>query len=682
MSSKTDLEEFLESPLVSWLKSCLHDPSSLTDFDDLADGPLVYQVLLLIDPEPLHHGVRPSFGDPAVRTKNWDCIIKNIKALYEEELCQLVVVLPDVSKLGRESETKATLDEMHLTLQLLLGCAVQCPNKQVFIERIKELPIDSQHALVDSIKQVTESQEIVLTPEAGDLVSPELLLKHLRRLLKLRDQLMQGLSIAGQQDNDRKKEESQPTPRPESQHLAVELADWKAKLRKHRQEVEEKSEALSEAKEELEFNKNLVSKLKNEINELKTEARVGKAYRDEADALRERAERADRLEAEVLRYREKLTDLEYYRSRVEEMRQDKRVLEETREMLEEQLSRARARVEHTQELESNVLSLKQTINDLNLEREATQEKLQELFEENAQLALLSKSALNHSNAPLDDSMVESSSVGEADSSLSEQLSSSAQARALRLELENRRLAETVESLQEAALLQTNERILQLEKDKKKLSLQVEELEENKRKLLSHVNELETTVKNAQRDTKKMQDIRDSLQSQLQLRIEEVESVGRDKSRWEVRAHEAEEKLRQKESQLEEEQDLRAKYQPFEKEVQRLKELVEAKSVDVDHLQCDLETAQKDKTQLAKQLEKVNAQVARLSEVEKDWKDLESKYMVNKATLNTLQNDLVQEKLVAQQLKASMSRLGLAVDQLADPTASWIRCCPMPKLLRL
>lgn len=53
-------------------------------------------------------------------------------------------------------------------------------------------------------------------------------------------------------------------------------------------------------------------------------------------------------------------------------------------------------------------------------------------------------------------------------------------------------------------------------------------------------------------------------------------------------------------------------------------------------------------------------------MEKDWKDLESKYVVNKATLNTLQNDLVQEKLVAQQLKASMSKLGLAVDQLPDP----------------
>ncbi|BET01359.1 HOOK protein [Nesidiocoris tenuis] len=662
MSSKSDLEEFLDSPLVTWVKSCLHNPSSLTDYDDLVDGHNVYQVLLLIDPEPLHHGVRPAFGDPVVRTKNWDCIIKNIKALYEEELCQLVLILPDPIKLGRESETKSALEEMQLVLQLLLGCAVQCPNKQVFIERIKELPIDAQHALVDCIKQVTESQEIVLTPDAADVVSTEQLLKHLRRLLKVRDQLLLGSSLLGLADSDQKKE----ALRPESQHLAVELADWKAKLRKHRQEVEEKSEALSEAKEELEFNKNLVSKLKQEINELKTEARVGKAYRDEADALRERAERADRLEAEVLRYREKLSDLEYYRSRVEEMRQDKRVLEETREMLEEQLSRARTRVEHTQGLESSLMALKQTINDLSLEREATQEKVQELMEENAQLALLSKSALNHSSAQPDDSLVETTAMGEADSSLSEQLSSSAQARALRLELENRRLAETVESLQEAALLQTNERILQLEKDKKKLSLQVAELDENKRKLQSQINELETTVKNAQRDTKKMQDIRDSLQSQLQLRVEEVESVSREKLRLESRTMEAEEKLRATEAQLEKEQDLKAKYQPFEKEVQKLKEIVEAKSVDVDHLQGDLETALKEKAQLAKQLEKVTAHVARLSDVERDWKDLESKYLMDKATINTLQNNLVQEKLVAQQLKASMARLGLAVDQLGDP----------------
>jgi len=70
-----------------------------------------------------------------------------------------------------------------------------------------------------------------------------------------------------------------------------------------------------------------------------------------------------------------------------------RVLLETREMLEEQLQRARKRGDHVLELESEIIKYKQQLNDFTLEREANHEKLQELFEENAQLQLLTKSAL-------------------------------------------------------------------------------------------------------------------------------------------------------------------------------------------------------------------------------------------------------------------------------------------------
>jgi len=63
-------------------------------------------------------------------------------------------------------------------------------------------------------------------------------------------------------------------------------------------------------------------------------------------------------------------------------------------MLEEQLQRARKRGDHVLELEGEIIKYKQQVNDLTLEREANHEKLQELFEENAQLQLLTKSALN------------------------------------------------------------------------------------------------------------------------------------------------------------------------------------------------------------------------------------------------------------------------------------------------
>lgn len=678
MTTKTDIEEFMSGPLVTWFRSCLHDPDSLTDYDDLVDGVLIFEVLLLIDPEPVHHGVSPSMGNPALRTKNMDCIIKNIKALYEEELCQLVLVIPDAAVIGKEPTAKQGIEELNLLLLLLLGCAVQCPNKQGFIEKIKALPLATQHSLVNLILQVTESQELVLTQEGLQNVPQDVLVNHIKRLVKQRDLYLQ---LQPSLDDKKGGNGGNNSLRgSESQHLAVELADWKAKLRKQRQELEEKSEALSEAKEELEYNKSLVSKLKNEITELKSEARICKAYRDEADALRERAERADRLEAEVARYKERLADLDYYRSRVEELREDNVVLEETREMLEEQLGRARARGEASTELEQEILRHKQSINDLSLEREALQEKLQALLEENARLALVSKS-FSQDNSAIDIDQLETS-VSEGDNSLSEQLSSNAQARALRLELENRRLASTVESLQEAALTQTNQRILQLEKEKKKLSLQVDELEDSKRKLMNHISDLEATVKNAQRDTKKMQDIRDSLQNQLQARVEDSERLEKEKVRYERRSQELEESLAKAKEESEEMlSEARNKSSALEREVARLRQSVGAKDDEVYKVQNEIEILKKEKHLMIKQIEESTNQINRLHDVEREFRDLESRYEVDRATLAALQKELISEKLSTQGLKANLEQFGLALDQLSDPQAAIDRILSSPEILK-
>jgi hypothetical protein len=68
--------------------------------------------------------------------------------------------MPDCVKLGREPDSKAGVENMQLLLLLLLGCAVQCPNKETFIDRIKQLDVPVQHAIVDCIKQVSLSLSI------------------------------------------------------------------------------------------------------------------------------------------------------------------------------------------------------------------------------------------------------------------------------------------------------------------------------------------------------------------------------------------------------------------------------------------------------------------------------------------------------------------------------------------
>lgn len=47
------------------------------------------------------------------------------------------------------------------------------------------------------------------------------------------------------------------------------------------------------------------------------DARTARTYRDELDALRERAIKADKLESEVGRYREQLHKMEFYKAKVE-----------------------------------------------------------------------------------------------------------------------------------------------------------------------------------------------------------------------------------------------------------------------------------------------------------------------------------------------------------------------------
>lgn len=51
--------------------------------------------------------------------------------------------------------------------------------------------------------------------------------------------------------------------------------------------------------------------------QLLTDARAARMYRDELDAVKERAIRADKLENEVARFREKLHNMNFYKVKLE-----------------------------------------------------------------------------------------------------------------------------------------------------------------------------------------------------------------------------------------------------------------------------------------------------------------------------------------------------------------------------
>lgn len=57
---------------------------------------------------------------------------------------------------------------------------------------------------------------------------------------------------------------------------------------------------------------------------------------------------------------------------------------------------------------------------------------------------------------------------------------------------------------------------------------------------------------------------------------------------------------------------------------------------------------------------------RLHEVERESQELASRAAVDREALAALQSDLVTQKLNTQQLRSSLEKMGLDLDQLMDP----------------
>lgn len=734
--ASSEIGDFLSGPLVTWFASCLEDPNVLANYEDLVDGVLLHSVFLQINPEPLHDEVVPSNNNPVIRTKNLKTIIQNIKQFYEEELDHVILKLPDVANLGKEPELY--IADMKLLLLLLLGCAVQCPNKEKFITKIKTLHVDMQLAIVECIKQVTDHQDIVITQDAMENANMGYLFALIKKWIqeldlyreKWRDTVLDDSverndsSISAESEDISKVQQSHPVTKTEdNHHYAVELADWKSKVRKQRQELEEKTEALLECKEELEHNKTLLVKLRQENQELMHEARTAKSYRDELDAVIERADRADRLEIEVTRYREKLTDIEFYKTRIEELREDNRVLMETREMLEEQLSSSRSRADKVLELESEIIKYKQLLNDMALERAADKEKYQELVEENTQLHQLTKAAA--SEAALTGSS-DSEEPVHNDNRLSEQLTSNAQTRALKLELENRRLNTLIDSLKESSFHENSSRVLELEKEKKKLSLKIESLNDNKERLVQQNTDLELVCKQALEENKKLQNNLKNQRASFEKQQQEVQThhvkmmeleknydtAVKEKQRVQLllesvqrRADDLERTLETTNQKIEELKlienninDIKSKCLDFEtkltvtekekdtaqRDIHKCRETIEEKDVALDKATNTIEVLERKVVQLEQELQDCVTQISRLQEIERSSKELDSRAAIDRETLEILQSNLVAEKLNNQQLYTVLEKLGLSDNILLSQPLETIleRIAQIPEVINL
>ncbi|XP_061646415.1 girdin isoform X5 [Phyllopteryx taeniolatus] len=470
------LEHFMVSPLVCWVKTVgqptVTDGSKLSEYVQLMDGVYLNEVMLEINPKATVQRTNKKVNnDPTLRIQNLSILIRQIKTYYQETLQQLVMMpLPNVLVLGRNPLTERGLEEMKKLLLLLLGCAVQCEKKEDYIERIQTLDFDTKAAIASHIQEVTHNQENVVDLqwlESGELPAEDLenlsrnLAFHLKHVVDDRDMQLETI-VELTQERDcvqlsplgagpaQSPNGSPGMRRTESrQHLSVELADAKAKIRRIRQELEEKSEQLLDTRQELENMEVELKRIQQESYQLLSDARSARAYRDELDALREKAVRVDKLESELSRYKERLHDIEFYKARVEELKEDNQVLLETKSMLEEQLDASRSRSDKMHLLEKENLQLKSKIHDLETERDLDRKRMEELLEENLVLEMAQKQSMDeslHLGWELEQLSKTPELTEAPQKSLGEEVNELTSSRLLKLEKDNQTLLKTVEEL--------------------------------------------------------------------------------------------------------------------------------------------------------------------------------------------------------------------------------------------
>ncbi|XP_039655655.1 girdin-like isoform X6 [Perca fluviatilis] len=471
------LDQFMLSPLVTWVKTFMpHDGGMHLEFSELLDGVFLNDIMKQINPSATPQGANKVSRDPSQRIQNLNFLVQQIKTYYLDNLRQLIVIpLPNVLLLGRTPYCEQSLEEMKKLLLLLLGCAVQCEKKEEYIERIRMLDFDTKAAIAAHIQELTHSQENVLDLqwlESSEMHPDELeavarnMATHLRQLLDQRDTHLETIAELMQEKEGVVSLLNTPSS-PQSgsyspsmqqqtgtqQHLAVELADSKAKIRRLRQELEEKSEQMLDCRHELENMEAELKRIQQENSQLLVDARASRTYRDELDALRERAIKADKLESEVGRYREQLHKMEFYKAKVEELKEDNRVLQETKEVLEDQLAGWRARSDKIHQLEKHSLLLKAQVHDMEQERNADRRRIEELQEENLSLCLAQRRSMEesqHLGWELEQ-LSKTTENSQGQQTLSEEVSERTRSGMLKLEKENRSLLRSIEELRAASI---------------------------------------------------------------------------------------------------------------------------------------------------------------------------------------------------------------------------------------
>ncbi|XP_008283438.1 protein Hook homolog 3 isoform X3 [Stegastes partitus] len=360
-SESLDRMELCES-LLTWIQTFGVEAPCKT-VEDLTSGVVMAQALQKIDIVYFNDAwisrIKPEVGDNwRLKISNLKKILKGILDYNQEVLGQHIndFTLPDVNLIGEHSDAA----ELGRMLQLLLGCAVNCEQKQEYIQTIMMMEESVQHVVMTAIQELM-SKETPVTGGNDSYVDLDRQLKktaeELNDALATKEEIAQrcrelDMQVAAlQEEKSSLLAENQVLMERLNQSDSIEDINSPAgrrhlQLQTQLEQLQEETFRLEAAKDDYrirceELEKELLD-VKSQNEELSSLADEAQSLKDEMDVLRHSSDKVSKLEGTVENYKKKLEDMGLLRRQNKLMEEKNTVLMQTNVSLEEELRKANA----------------------------------------------------------------------------------------------------------------------------------------------------------------------------------------------------------------------------------------------------------------------------------------------------------------------------------------------------
>ncbi|XP_039401622.1 protein Hook homolog 3 isoform X4 [Mauremys reevesii] len=373
----------LGESLLTWIQTFNVEAPCQT-VEDLTNGVVMAQVLQKIDPayfdENWLNRIKTEVGD------NWRLKISNLKKIlkgildYNHEILGQQIndfTLPDVNLIGEHSDVA----ELGRMLQLILGCAVNCEQKQEYIQTIMMMEESVQHVVMTAIQELMSKESPVSVGNDAYVDLDRQLKKtteELNEALATKEEIAQrchelDMQVAAlQEEKSSLLAENQILMERLNQSDSIEDPNSPAgrrhlQLQTQLEQLQEETFRLEAAKddyrircEELEKE---IAELRQQNEELTTLAEEAQSLKDEMDVLRHSSDKVAKLEGQVESYKKKLEDLGDLRRQVKLLEEKNTMYMQNTVSLEEELRKAHAARSQLETYKRQVVELQNRLSE-------------------------------------------------------------------------------------------------------------------------------------------------------------------------------------------------------------------------------------------------------------------------------------------------------------------------------